>query len=347
MLGFLPFVFPNLITAITFILDGNHTTSYTIDLAMNICCTEVRYKRWWRRKPSKLNLVNRLGTLQYLPREIRQHIFMMVLVGSIDEHYKAVDEYDRAFSSLGHIDCERPKTLELRYQRKGANCCSILSNQKPAFAGVFNLASYCDFRPRLRSVSLNIRLASRSIQAEFDYIFLTRSTFAFECPTALRIFLDHLTPLQQGQLRRLKLCMFGSRFRSICSERSRDQWLYQCRKLPPNLTSVEFVMPYRLRNIYRCWMYNWMGEDDATLRDVAEVLKVFCMIVVRAVPRARISYSGHLIREIVERDGSSLGLALLTRDSIKQHERDVLDAMLRKVEPWRKFLSAWMDAWNA
>ena len=343
MLDFLHSFLTILITAITFILAGLHTTFYIIKFAMNVGWTEVQDKR---RKLSSLRLLNSLGTLESLPYEIRQRIFEIVLVGSIDEHYKAVYEYDAASIGLGFINCEDPKHLELRFHWKGDECCCMLGNQKPAFGGVFNLASYCGFRPKLRRGSLNVRLASHSIQAEFDCMFLTRSTFAFDCPTALRVFLDHLTPLQQGQLRRLKLCMFKSWY-SSCSKRCRDKWLHQCRNLPPKLTSVEFVMPYRLKYIYQCWMHTSMREDDATLGDVAELLKVFCIEVVRAVPRARISCSGHSVLKTVIRDDSSLGLALVKDGSISQEERDVLDAMLREIEPWRKFLIAWLDAWNA
>ena len=343
MLDFLPSFLTNLITAITSILASVHTKFYIIRFAMNVGWFEAQYTR---RKQSSFRLLNRLGTLQSLPYEIRQYIFKIVLVGSIDAHYNSVYEHDKAIIGLGYIDCEDPRYLELCFQWKGDDCCCMLGNQKPAFGGVFNLASYCGFRPKMRRGSLNVRLASHSIQAEFDYMFLTRSTFAFDCPTALRVFLDHLTPLQQDHLRRLKLYVFRSRF-SSCSERCCDQWLYQCRKLPSKLTSVEFVMPYRLKYVYQCWMHGSMREDDATLGDVAEVLKVFFMEVVRAAPRARISYSGHLVLETVERDDSSLGFALVTQNSISQEERDVLDTMLREVEPLRKFLSAWLDAWNA
>ena len=187
--------------------------------------------------------LNGLGTLQVLPYEIRQHIFAIVLVGYIDEHYKAV-----------YVDGDSPQSLELRFQRKGTGC-RCLWNQKPAFAGVFHLASYYWYHLNLENGSLDIRSASHVIQAEFDCMFLTRSTFVFDCPATLRVFLAHLTPLQQGQLKRLKLIMFRNWYNTRCREELREHWLYQCRKLPPRLTSVEFVMPKRLKHTYQWWMY--------------------------------------------------------------------------------------------
>ena len=307
---------------------------------MHFSRTEVHCKC---RKLSSYCLLNRLGTLQRLPYEIRQHIFMIVLVDSIDEHYKAVHRYDQAYVKYKYIDCDDLKSLELPFQRKGDFCFCTLSNRKPAFAGIFNLATYCGFRPKLKRGSLDVRLASHSIQAEFDCLFLTRSTFAFDCPTALRVFLDHLTPLEQAQLRRLKLSMFKSRY-SCSSQRRYSQWLCECRTLPPKLTSLEFVMPYRLENIYQRWMYGCVRGDDATVGDIIEILRLFFMDVVRAVPQARISYSGHSVLETVKREDSSCGLALIVRDKFSQEERDVLDAMFREVESWRKFLCALLDA---
>lgn len=303
---------------------------------MNFVWTEAQHKR---RKLSNPRSLNRLGTLQSLPYEIRQHIFMIVLVDSIDEHYKAIHKYDQALIKSKCIDCKNLERLELTFQRRGDHCCCRLSNQKPGFASVFNLASYCVFRPGMKAGSLNIRSASRSIQAEFDYMFLTRSTFAFHCPTALRVFLDHLTPLQQTQLRCIKLSMFKSWF-WCCSDSRRDRWLYQCRTLPPTLTSVEFVMPYRLKYIYECWMHGSMREGDTTLEDVAGVLRIHCMEVVRAVPRARISYRGQSVLDIVKCDNRPLGLALIVRDSLSREERDVLDALICEVESWRR---VWRD----
>ena len=304
--------------------------------------------------------LNGLGTLQVLSYEIRQHIFMIVLLDYIDEHYKAV--YDTTKTDFHLFDGEFPQNLELRFQRKGNGCCCKLWNQKPAFAGVFHLASYCEYEWKLMRGSLNIRSASHLVQAEFDCMFLTRSTFVFDCPAALRVFLAHLTPLQQGQLRRLKLRMFRNWYYATCREELREHWLYQCRKLPPRLTSVEFVMPDRLKYTYQWWMYSTMCEEQATLGDVAEVLRVYCMEVVRTVPRASISYSVQPVIDEVKSFGTtdvfcygrsvfdkirSSEITLVWRENISQEEREVLDAMLREVESWREFLCAWLDAWNA
>ena len=70
------------------------------------------------------------------------------------------------------------------------------------------------------------------------------------------------------------------------------------------------------------------------------------MEVVRAFPRARISLSGQSVFDTMKRDDSSFGVSLIRRDSITREEREVLDAVLREVESWRDFLSAWMDAWG-
>ena len=70
------------------------------------------------------------------------------------------------------------------------------------------------------------------------------------------------------------------------------------------------------------------------------------MEVVRAVSRARISLSGMSVFDTIRRDDSSFGISLIRRDSITREEREVLDAVLREVERWRKFLSAGLDAWG-
>ena len=99
-----------------------------------------------------------------------------------------------------------------------------------------------------------------------------------------------------------------------------------------------------------------MCEEQATLGDVAEVLRVFCMEVVRTVPRASISYGGQPVVDRMDSFGTThvvwfndlpYGTTVVWRENISQEERGVLDTMLREVESWREFLCAWLDAWNA
>lgn len=213
---------------------------------------------------------------------------------------------------------------KLEYSSEGVSC-SCRRNSNLQFGNVFDLASYCRYPQELGETPLNLRFASPLIELEFDRMFLATSTFVFVCQNTMKKFLDQLDDMQKRQLRSLKLAMFQF---PDCRMESSDGWTAACPSLPRRLLSVEIVRTRELES------YFWKGapkihrfRDSATFWQSAEILKELYDKVPPATPRTKISLSG--------------------RQEYSKEENDVWDAMVRKVEPWRKLPGRRVHNWNA
>ena len=280
--------------------------------------------RWcWFDKASKddQEAGSSLGTLRFLPYEIRQQIFEIVLEDYFDEFDEQIRQRRNNF-----------EYKEALYTCDGALNRSELFIQHWCWRQyevrrIFDLQSYHTDRLPTERHPLSLRLASPSIQAEFDGVFLGRSTFQFACPVTLQMFLDQLSPLQQRQLKRLTLCMFLPKW--ICCSGSlarRDQWMSVCQRLPPGLKSVKILSPDHLTDVPRFWTNassNSYLDQVYTKRVAAELLEVLCKKMSRASPRAGISW--------------------IYRKKLCKEERDALDSVLAELEPWSGELQTWMD----
>lgn len=139
----------------------------------------------WSSKARTLDakLGTRLGTLVYLPFEIRQQIFKHVF----DNYYPGED---------GRY-AQVPETFDYLGRTK-ENLCDQLLEDHPT-GGIFELDSYRLISEIAFVVSL--RLASPTLKDEFEHFFLHNNVFKFLCPRRLSEFLSQLSSLHRAQRR--------------------------------------------------------------------------------------------------------------------------------------------------
>ncbi|CAF9907881.1 MAG: hypothetical protein ALECFALPRED_004029 [Alectoria fallacina] len=251
----------------------------------------------------------RLGTLGYLPYEIRQQILKFVLA----DYY---DKYNRRGRQL---------RIASTYSFSG-NLTMCKQNEECETTGVFDLSSYSRSGTKMDRAPLSLRSVSPSIKLECGCILLTSITFVSTCPASLARFLDQLSPLQQGQLRSLRIHLFGC---SICS---RDRvklcniWVAVCQRLPTGLTSVEFgwtnLGGRRRESRMEDGRLRRLSETEE-FRLAAGMFGVLSKQVWRASSRAKISMTG--------------------REGLYKGECNVLDDALDELEPWSREWHEWKD----
>ena len=344
IIQFFYLLYAGLILVMRSIFNKFRITSNTPDLAMTVPLNVKRLsyfsplkakilrrtkERWcWFDKANKddKEAGTRLGTLRYLPYEIREQIFKIALEDYFDDIFW---RRKRCGTNQLPNSCYLPE-FQLRSNFDLFVCC-CKRDRMPEIRHIFDLASYYCFPRSIGRAPLNLRFTSPSIEPEFERIFLTCSTFEFECAVTVERFLDLLSPFQQSQLKCLRLVPFEDRscyyVPRDCNYERRDHWMTVCQRLPLGLKSVEFVMPDCLIDIPGSWSTRpQFYEFDDTAKELelaAELLQELCKKVRRASPRAVISLT------------SEVGM--------NEDERNLVDAMLREIEPWSEEWLAWID----
>lgn len=263
----------------------------------------------------------RLGTLRFLPYEIRQQIFKHVL-----EDY--FDEYNQQKWQDGNKDVQflQPGTWNLtkwQLNYEGMYCCCRRGEEHKAW-DVVTWASYSHMPQYMKRAPLNLRFASESLKQEFVRIFLTSNIFEFTCPASLERFMDVLSPLQRRKLKCIKLRLFGY---WMCIRRDEVQlfrhWMAVCQRLPPGIISVHFILSYVWRSR---WTGNWPGpgpRDEHAINLAADLIGILSKKVSRACPRAKISLTGGRY--------------------VRKEHCDVLDSVLQELEPWSREWHEWHE----
>lgn len=264
----------------------------------------------------------RLGTLRFLPYEVREQIFKIALEDYFEEFGRRRQRYNftctgRRLHSYGDLS---KSELQLKI---GVDSCCCMHDKRPEARDIFDLASYYCNPQGIGRAPLNLLFASPSIRPEFASIFLTSGTFEFDCPVTLERFLDRLSPIQRKQLSCLRLVALEYPDWHL---KSRGHWMTVWQRLPSGLKSVEFVMPIELKYIPGIWRgdRDWEILDEAEeIGRAAEILEELCKKVSRAAPRVMISLTG--------------------RAGLIKDECDILDGVLREIEPWSKEWTTWID----
>ena len=136
-------------------------------------------KSAWSRKARTLNasLGTWLGTLVYLPLEIRQQIFRHVF----ESYYPGADgRYARVPETFNYLGRVTPTSDD------------PFSEDHPLdpTGGVFELDSYHVISEK--AFDVNLRLASPTLRSEFEQFFLRSNVFEFSCHKRLGDFLAQL-----------------------------------------------------------------------------------------------------------------------------------------------------------
>ena len=190
-------------------------------------------------------LSRRLGTLGYLPFEVRDKIFRLVLDEYIEEalrHRTYLDPHVHSGPSL----VTWLAMLATKHQPKGeigiwtqGNHPTYECGEDPKLYKVFYLRQK-PFGPPQDFV-MPLRLATPDTKFEFDRIFLSTMTFDFPCPKALQLFLGKLSAVQLSQVGSITIRIYGC---DVCSggyrERIYYKWGFLCAKLPSTLISIKF-----------------------------------------------------------------------------------------------------------
>ena len=174
------------------------------ELQVSLERTKQRWAWFTKAKDHDEERGTQLGTLGYLPWEIRQKIFGNIFDGCFDVQIDRHQWGDYGF-----------KSRESRWR--------IWCNRK-TFPYLWR--------------GLAIRNVSTSMRLEVEHAFITMAHFEFEHD--LTLFLDHLTTYERSLLRSIKIPLIGG----PCVEWESETRMADCARLPSGLTSIIFEYRY-------------------------------------------------------------------------------------------------------
>ena len=222
---------------ITLPFDQNRVPRYITDNILHRV-----HERWeWFSKAAELN--HALGTLSYLPGEVRLLIWRSLLQCQDTLSSDGVWEYSQALGSPF-----QPSAYYFGFGRRGLFLDSVES----------------------------LRMVSKQIKAEYDYVFLSLRSFRFNYHQNLFAFCDRMHANYLNQLSSVEL--------AICTQAFMNPRLDSISLLPPGLQHVHF----RIRPAPRGWYDSERGHE------ILEILGVLVEQVALTVPNARISISSTL-----------------------------------------------------
>lgn len=271
-------------------------------------------KRWaWfsdaRKKDDRLG--TSLGTLGYLPWEVRRFIFEIVLRGYFEE-CKHPLEWSERYRCLWYLnrynyihEAIDKWDWQVDYERRV---------NTPGVPDVFELDSYQPSNPN--APTMNVRLASQSLRTEFEHHFLRDSNFSFDCPRALEEFLGQLTCHQKAQLRHFYFELWNCC--GCCTAQESDGgWISMASQLPPFLKSlrIEIECNRGLPGINAFGVHRGPAELKQ-LNRAATFLEIMSKMAARSAPR--------LTTSMVKGDTRYTGML--------QEDNDLLDAAVADVE---------------
>lgn len=210
-------------------------------------------KRWaWFEEALKTDPT--LGTLNYLPLEIRHRIWQMVLQFDDTLSVDGLWEYDH---SLG---------------------------------APFNLSAYYFGFGRRRFLEANanaLRLVSSSVRTESDDVFLSMRTFRFNRPESLNAFVGHLTHHQLSRLRSIAVGLL------VCTSTSMEVWLDPLTRLPPSLQDIHFRI-YPAPNNWFDKARNFQGGhyNRHIPQEEFHLLEAIVKNAIQSAPRIRVTIRG-------------------------------------------------------
>ena len=244
-------------------------------------------KRWaWFTKSRERNdkLGTELGTLVYLPCEIRQQVF----------------------KALYHAYFDWTNDWPLCYMAQ------TFSSTMRAH-DIFDLASYCriyqtiDYRPaecppHELSIPIPLRLSSPTLGLEFDDCFLFNTIFKFESSARLQMFLDQLSDFHLTKVRRIIISIWvpcGCRCPDLLIGRW-DGWKTTCSQLPASLQQVSFDLDYsRPRNHTESCRRGRHGRLPKQLKAAANLVEVLSKRIARSAPGAVLEMHEHAKRKLL------------------------------------------------
>ena len=234
-------------------------------------------------------LSTRLGTLSYLPREIRQKIYQEHL----DSYFCPCKDCARAGTS-----CRGWFWEYVHGTREDTDIDS----------SVFELKSYDIYCPepdeesgegfdRVEGPNVaplsHIRLSSPTIKAEFEHFFLSERIFQFACPYVIPPFLDQLSEVQQSQLQHVALNFAIDPCCTLAD--SRKGWMANCSLLPSTLKTVVFRVRFFPLDVTAPDLDRVTNLDKRVryAKHLAPLVEVVQHHILRRIPAVKIFWQGY------------------------------------------------------
>lgn len=238
-------------------------------------------KRWcWFVRAQRLDTQRhtRLGTLGYLPQEVRELIYKTILGDHITKilywdntyHESAFEKAmkEQNWSSKEFSFDPGHKIARVAIQRKLSVAAIDMLDLEWHHVGLWGLTKYGRAFPQN-----DLRLASRTLKGEFDDYLLRNSTFCFDCPHNFRRFMRQLFPTQVSCLRRITINVYGDQLEGCCLNIDyHREWTSAIDGVSPllgNLTRANLNIGSvgRLHRLNRCRIHDWCLSESIK-RDV-------------------------------------------------------------------------------
>lgn len=267
----------------------------------------------WFSEARKLDdrLNRRLGTLGYLPWDIREMIWCM-----------AIDEYKVLFWGKWHwawVD-EGLLRSPLDFKRD-PECDESRPNDEISGLDIFDLCSYLGLSS-FGDGTMDLRLASPQVKIELESAFIFRNAFRFFCPILMDHFLNQLSAHHRPLLRSINLMLFGcwdscdpdtGSITSDCRA-----WVAVIERLPATIQFVTLdIGTYRMP----CGMQYNHSYD---IKMIVALLEVMTKKVQRQAPRAKISVPA-------------------LKDYWCDSDKELLQIMFDELEPFSEDFKKWSD----
>ena len=329
MTSIFPKAFTTVDYAITIPFDIQRLSYFSLLRAKTLWQTKARW--CWFEKASKEDddAGTTLGTLRFLPYEVRQQIFEIVLEDHIVELEERFEQEKFIYNGRGKITDGMNRRMLLNKFMNRRSC-----SKRDKFPEVSDLRSYILVSHATEKLPTGLRFASLTIRQEFDdlfLLFLSRRTFCFTCPLTIHRFLSQLSSVQQRQLKHVHLSMLTYWACSPDTQKHRALWMTACERLPPGLKSVELQLPCPLRHITFFLPKRWgilLGDQaENQLRRLAMgFLHAVSKKISRALPQAVISWTG--------------------REKLGKEDSALLDAGIAELETWSEDWYTYVDGQN-
>ena len=266
----------------------------------------------------------RLGTLGYLPLEIRQKIWCAVI-----ENYK-----ERYLAGLHDITVEDVMDLDRYLYFTPEHKFSSKNHNRILQCEIFNLHCY-QKSPRVfcGRGTMYFRYVSPEAKIELENAFIFTNSFGFFCPKALDHFLNSLSASHGCLLQSISIRLFGCHFCTLDEfdqewpderslNRSYRAWTAVVERLPATLKSIKFELGWE-----GILSDRWPGvpPDARSVKKALRLLEIMTKKAQRQAPKAQISLSGQVAE----------------REEMLHVDQEILQSVLDEVDPYSEAFKGW------
>ena len=221
--------------------------------------TKERWAWFVKAENQDKELGTRLGTLGFLPWEIRQKIIVQV--------------FDCNFSEVIDFEDERGRKMLETHEIPFEPWCG------DRYDVTARRWKYSDFWSLV-----HLQRASVSMSIEVQYTYFTLTKFIFDSPNALLSFLGRLTTYQQSLLRCISISLSGYGWKKQIYEANEIR-MDVCEQLPAGLTSIEL----HLDSVATLWEADLDNGGSKVARDALRLVELLSKRIKRCwAPKAKI-----------------------------------------------------------